>query len=84
MNNEARTPLLEKGGVAAPSREMTRRLLFRRGRGGSFKRPLIFLNSTTPSAPFKGGFAAFLDGAATPPQLRRGVLLTTKSQEPNK
>src|SRR3989442_3007943 len=25
--------------------------------------------SRTPSAPFKGGFAAFIDGAATPPNL---------------
>jgi Carboxypeptidase regulatory-like domain/TonB dependent receptor-like, beta-barrel len=64
--------------VAAPSIKMTRRLICRRGRGGSFKQPLIFLTSTTPSAPFKGGFAAFLNGAATPPQLRRGVLAGAK------
>src|SRR5438876_679137 len=37
---EAKTPLLGKGGVAAPSRKMARRHLVWRGRGGSSKLPL--------------------------------------------
>src|SRR5437867_12687229 len=38
--DEAKTPLLGKGGVAAPSRKMARRHRVWRGRGGSFKLPL--------------------------------------------
>src|SRR2546428_1251922 len=34
---KAKTPLLGKGGVDAPSRKMLRRHLIWRGRGGSFK-----------------------------------------------
>ena len=45
----------------------------RRGRGGWFKQPLIFWTNTTPSAPSKVASQHFLDGAATPPQLRRGI-----------
>ena len=37
---EAKTPLLGKGGVAAPSRKMARGHLVWRGRGGSSKLPL--------------------------------------------
>src|SRR5207247_8407889 len=42
-------------------------------RGGWFKQPLIFWTNTTPSAPSKVASQHFLDGAATPPQLRRGI-----------
>src|SRR5438093_11184548 len=66
-------PLLGKGGVAAPSRKMVRRHLIGRGRGGSFNQQIIFLANTTPSAPSKVASRHFLDGAATPPQLWRGV-----------
>ena len=38
-----------------------------------FRQPKDFLISTTPSAPIKGASRYFLDGASTPPHLRRGV-----------
>jgi tetratricopeptide (TPR) repeat protein len=84
-------PLLGKGGVAAPSIKMVRRHLIWRGRGGSFRK--IFLTNTAsldgcalsglrelrpPSAPSEDASRHFLDGAATPPQLRRGILLACK------
>src|SRR5262249_37613450 len=81
----SQSPLLGKGGVAAPSIKMSRRHLIWRGRGGSFKQPRDFLTNTTPSAPLieaarfalalraKEASRHFFDGAATPPQLRRGL-----------
>src|SRR2546425_12531588 len=68
-----KTPLLGKGGVDAPSRKMPRRHLIWRGRGGSFKGTIFFLTNTTPAAPSKVASQHFLGGAATPPQLRRGI-----------
>ena len=47
--------------------------IFSHLRGGWFKQPLIFWTNTTPSAPSKVASQHFLDGAATPPQLRRGI-----------
>ena len=47
---EAKTPLLGKGGVAAPSRKMARRHLVWRGRGGSSKLPLASVPHTEESA----------------------------------
>src|SRR5439155_26887415 len=37
-----------------------------------------FLDQHHPVCAFKGGFAAFLDGGATPPHLRRGLFLGPK------
>src|SRR5437762_8966757 len=65
----SRIPLLGEGGEAAPSRKISRRHLIRRGRGGSFKPPIIFLTNTTPSAPTKEASRHFLDGVTTPPRL---------------
>jgi NADH-quinone oxidoreductase subunit M len=73
IRSQSGIPLLGKGGVAAPSAEISRRHLIWRGRGGSFKQPINFLTNTTPSAPSKEASRHFIDGAATPPQLRRGL-----------
>src|SRR2546425_9040466 len=41
--------------------------------------PLIFLIGTTPSAPFKGGFAAFLLMAQPPLLIRGGEFCSTQN-----
>ena len=73
LGTPSRIPLLGKGGVAAPSIKMFRRHLIWRGRGGSFKQPKNFSTNTTPSAPSEVASQHLLDGASTPPQLRRGL-----------
>ena len=73
---EAKTPVLGKGGVAAPSRKMARRHLVWRGRGGSSKLPLESirrLNEPPRLRPAKGLRDISLMGAATPPSPRRGI-----------
>src|SRR5688572_10641554 len=70
---EAENPLLGKGGVAARSRKDSRS--FERADGVVCSIPLIFLEQTTPSAPFTER-ELFLGGAATPPLPRRGVVLS--------
>src|SRR3989475_992711 len=66
------SPLLGKGGVAAPSKRCCEATLA--GADGVVRSREIVLEfeRTTPSAPFKGT-GIFLDGASTPPLPRRGV-----------
>src|SRR5437773_11239299 len=66
---EAKTPLLGKGGVAAPSRKMARRHLVWRGRGGSFKLQLESvrrLNEPPRVRPAKVASRHFVDGRSHP------------------
>src|SRR5262245_26222518 len=70
-----RGPLLGKGGVAAQTKKMSRSLLSGRRRGGWFKHRVLVLTGTTPSAPSKEASRYFINGAATPPPLRRGLSL---------
>src|SRR3989441_5234430 len=73
---EAKTPILGKGGVAAPSRKMARRHVVWRERGGSSKLPLESirrLNEPPRLRPAKGLRDISLMGAATPPSPRRGI-----------
>src|SRR6266496_3557113 len=76
----SKTPLLGKGGVAARSNKYCEATSL--GADGVVRsttsRTIKIcgdIEPTTPSAPIKGCFAMFLDGAATPPLPRRGVLL---------
>ena len=66
------SPLLGKGGVAAPSSKWSRSFGGEAGvvRSTSDNR---WLEPTTPSAPAKGLRGIFLMGAATPPCPRRGL-----------
>ncbi len=66
------SPLLGKGGVAAPSKRCCEAT--ESGADGVVGSKKIVLESerTTPSAPFIGT-GIFLDGASTPPLPRRGV-----------
>src|SRR5437870_6730431 len=66
---EAKTLLLGKGGVAAPSRKMARRHLVWRGRGGSSKLPLESirrLNEPPRLRPAKVASRHFIDGRSHP------------------
>src|SRR5436190_10535348 len=76
----SKTPLLGKGGVAARSNKYCEATSLRADgvvRSTTSRTIKICgdIEPTTPSAPIKGCFAIFLDGAATPPLPRRGVLL---------
>src|SRR5437667_9480046 len=66
-----RSPLLSRGGVAAPSRKCREATFERRRRGGAGQENYLWLERTTPSAPNKVPSGHFLDGAATPPFPRR-------------
>src|SRR5436190_11087884 len=75
-----KTLLLGKGGVAARSNKYCEATSLRADGvvRSTTSRPIKIcadVEPTTPSAPLKGCFAMFLDGAATPPLPRRGVLL---------
>src|SRR5213593_4646106 len=68
-----RSPLLSRGGMAAPSRKCREASFERRRRGGAGQENYLWLERTTPSAPNKVPSGHFLDGAATPPFPRRGL-----------
>src|SRR5947209_5072528 len=70
------TPLLGQGGVAAPSISCSEGTLLLARTGWLVQEPLIFWTSTTPSAPSTVASQHSIDGAATPPRLRRGVILS--------
>src|SRR5207253_8715429 len=57
---------------------MFRRHLLLARTGWLVQQPLILLTSTTPSAPSTVASQHSIDGAATPPQLRRGVVVSPK------
>src|SRR5437773_12480218 len=67
------TPLLGKGGVAAPIKKKRRSLLSGRRRGGSFQPPIYRKLNEPPRPRFSKERGHLLDGAATPPLPRRGV-----------
>src|SRR5438034_11572684 len=69
----AKTPLLGKGGVAAPIKKKRRSLLSGRRRGGSFQPPIYRKLNEPPRPRFSKERGRLLDGAATPPLPRRGV-----------
>ena len=66
-------PSLAKEGWPRHQEKWTEGTLIWRGRGGWFKDRIDFLANTTPSARSKVAPQHFLDRAATPPQLRRGI-----------
>jgi hypothetical protein len=75
-------PQPRRGGRA--EQEKTRSHISPRGRGGVGQKEFDFLTNTTPSAPVIRMLRdTFLDVAATPPQLRRGMLarISALSQE---
>jgi hypothetical protein len=75
MNSKTGTiPLLSRGGVDATSRKMSRSLLC--GADGVVWSATDYWwhDQTTPSARANVASRLFLDRAATPPRLRRGVL----------
>src|SRR5206468_2480075 len=72
------TPLLGQGGEDAPSIRCSEGTFYGRGRGGWFNNRL-FLTNTTPSAPSTVASQLSIDGAASPPRLRRGIIASPKS-----
>ena len=67
------SPLLSRGGVAAPSRKC-REASFDGADGVVLVKKILFVvERTTPSAPNKVPSGNFIDGAATPPSPRRGL-----------
>src|SRR2546425_9012255 len=81
---EKRTPLLGKGGVAAPINKISRSFLSR-AQTGWFVQTTDYRKLNEPPRPrlSKEGDHLF-DGAATPPRLRRGVLLDPNSCQKTK
>src|SRR5438309_4471231 len=68
-------PLLSRGGESRRARSASPigRSLNKSGGWGGAGQTIDLLTSTTPSAPSKDASRRFLDVAATPPRLRRGV-----------
>src|SRR5437870_5522249 len=78
-----RTPLLSRGGVAAPSRKWSHSFEGAAGVVGSTT-DILWLNQPPRLRPLRRLRGIFVDGAATPPWLRRGVWLAQKSCQKNK
>jgi len=72
---QKRTPLLSPRSASATARSLNRGGESRRGSGGwgGAGQKINLLTNTTPSAPSTVASQHFIDGAATPPQLRRGA-----------
>src|SRR5437870_13670111 len=68
------SPPWSRRGVRAINQMFRRHLLLART-GWLVQQPLISLTSTTPSAPSTVASQHSIDGAASPPRLRRGILL---------
>ena len=79
----SQTPLLSRGGVAAPRRKCREASLTAQTGWccSSSNKFVLVIEPTTPSAPNKDASRHFLGVASTPPLLRRGVLLAHRVRQ---